>query len=213
MLYIVGFIPAAIYGFKWLGKAAFKRLGDDSSQQMMFLLLVIGISAGIAELVHIEAIVGAFLAGLAVSTTLPNANVRIQLDTMGNTLFIPAFFISLGVLIDPVIVIQTMKEHLLLVMAVVSSVFITKFLAAWLSGAKFGYSAQDRILIGSLIVPQVSSTLAVALVAYESMNASGERLIDEALLNSVLVLMVISAIGGTVITGQIGERIVTSRKT
>jgi Kef-type K+ transport system membrane component KefB len=212
ILYIIGFIPAAIYGFKWLGKAAFKRLGDDSSQQMMFLLLVIGISAGVAELVNIESIVGAFLAGLAVSTTLPNDNVRVQLDTIGNTLFIPAFFISLGVVIDPVIVFQTMRDHLTLVVAVVASLFAAKFLSAWLAGAKFRYSTQNRILIGSLIVPQVSSTLAVALVAYESINTAGERLIDEPLLNSILVLMVISAIGGTVITGQIGERIVISRK-
>jgi len=211
MLYIVGFIPAAIFGFKWLGKATFKRLGEDPSQQMIFLLLVIGVSASVAELLHIESIVGAFLAGLAVSSTLPNENVRTQLDTIGNTLFIPAFFISLGVLIDPFVVIQTIKEHFFLVFAVVASVTITKFLSAWIAGAKFGYSTQNKILIGSLITPQVSSTLAVALVAYESMNSTGERLIDEALLNSILVLMVVSAILGTVITGQIGNRIVASQ--
>jgi len=212
MLYIVGFIPAAIFGFKWLGKATFKRLGEDPSQQMIFLLLVIGISAGVAELLHIESIVGAFLAGLAVSSTLPDASVRTQLDTIGNTLFIPAFFISLGVLIDPVIVIQTMKEHFWLVFVVAASVFITKLLSAWIAGAKFGYSIQNRILMGSLIIPQVSSTLAVALVAYESMNFEGERLIDEAILNSILVLMVISAVLGTILTGQVGERIVASQK-
>jgi len=212
ILYVIVFIPAALYGFNWWGKTTFKHLGEDSSQQMIFLLLVVGISAGVAELLHIESIVGAFLAGLAVSSTLPNVNVRKQLDTMGNTLFIPAFFISLGVLIDPVIVIQTMKEHLLLVIAVVAAVVITKFLSAWLAGAKFGYSTKHRILMGSLMLPQVSSTLAVALVAYESVNYAGENLIDEALLNSILVLMVVSAIVGTVITDQVGERIAASQK-
>ncbi len=212
LFFIVGFIPAIIFGLKWLGKVVFKNLGEDPSQQMLFLLVVIGISAGSAELVNIEPIVGAFLAGLAVSTTLPDASVRVQLDTLGNIFFIPAFFISLGVLIDPLIVIQTMREHLWLVIAIMVSIFATKFLAAWLSGIKFGYTKIQRIFVGSLMTPQVSSTLAVALVAYESMNVAGERLIDEALLNSILVLMVVSSVVGSVLTEQMGIRMVEVSK-
>ena len=206
LLYIVGFIPGIIFGFRWLGKTVFKHLGQDPAQQMIFLLLVVGISARVAELANIETIVGAFLAGLAVSSTLPNVGVRNQLDILGNTLFIPAFFISLGIIIDPIVVIQTIHEHFLLVLAIVTAVMATKFLAAWLAGKNFRYAIKDRILIGSLTTPQVSSTLAVALVAYGSFNAEGERLIDSALLNSVLVLMVISAVVGTVTTEFIGKR-------
>jgi Kef-type K+ transport system membrane component KefB len=213
LLFIIGFIPIIMYSFKWLGKVAFKRLGEDSAQQMIFLILVIGISARAAELVNIEPIVGAFLAGLAVSTTLPNAGVRTQLDTLGNTLFIPAFFISLGILIDPVVIIQTIQEHFLLVTAIILSLLITKYLAAWLAGNRFGYHTNERALIGSLTVPQVSSTLAVALVAYESLNTTGERLIDGPILNSILVLMVVSAVVSTVATEFIGKRMVKNKDT
>jgi len=131
---------------------------------------------------------------------------------LGNTLFIPAFFISLGVLIDPIIVIKTIQNHFLLVIGIVSTVIITKVLAAWIAGTRFNYSVPQRILMGSLTTPQVSSTLAVALVAYESVNAQGERLIDEAILNSILVLMVVSAVLGTVTTRYIGNRIVQEKK-
>lgn len=210
ILYIAGFIPIIIFGFKWLGKVAFKRLGEDPSQQMIFLLLVVGISSQVAEMVNVEPIVGAFLAGLAVGATLPNIGVRTQLDTLGNIMFIPSFFISLGILIDPVVVIQTIQEHFALVVSVIFLVVISKSLAAWLAGKKIGYTVNDRILIGSLTLPQVSSTLAVALIAYESMNANGERLIDEPLLNSILVLMVVSAVVGTILTEWIAKRIVQS---
>ena len=120
-----------IIGFKWLGKVVFRRLGNDAAEQMVFLLLIVGISARVAEMVNMEPIVGAFLAGLAVSTTLPDIGVRNQLDVLGNTLFIPSFFISLGILIDPVVVAQTIEEHFLLVAAIVISLFVSKFLAAW----------------------------------------------------------------------------------
>lgn len=211
LLFIVGFIPLIIFGFSWLGKTVFKHLGEDAAEQMIFLLMVVGISAGVAELVNIEPIVGAFLAGLAVSTTLPDKGVRSQIDMLGNTLFIPAFFISLGILIDPVVVIKTIQNHFMLVIGIVVTVIVTKILAAWIAGTRFNYSVTQRLLIGSLTTPQVSSTLAVALVAYESINGAGERLIDEAILNSVLVLMVVSAVLGTVSTEFIGKRIVTEK--
>ena len=44
------------------------------------------------------------------------------------------------------------------------------------------------------------------------MNAAGERLIDEALLNSILVLMVVSTVGGTIMVEVIGKRIVQVEK-
>lgn len=212
LIFIAGFIPIMIIGFTWLGKKVFKHLGEDAAEQMIFLLLVVGSSAGVAELVNVEPIVGAFLAGLAVSSTLPDLGVRTQIDTLGNTLFIPAFFISLGILIDPVVVMQTIQNHFMLVLSIVLTVIITKILAAWLAGKKFNYSILQRSLIGSLMTPQVSSTLAVALVAYESLNAAGERLIDSAILNSILVLMVVSAVAGTVATEFFGTRIVKDQK-
>lgn len=200
VVYIVIFIPVIIYSFRWLGHQVFRHLGTDPAQQLIFLLSVVAIAAQGAEWVNIDPIVGAFLAGLAVSSTLPDKGIRTQLDTLGNTLFIPAFFISLGVLIDPAAILTTIRQHVGLVVAVIASLAATKMLAAWLAGKQYHYSPTTRILIGSLTIPQVSSTLAVALVAYESMNAAGERLLDEKFLNSILVLMVVSAVGGTVLT-------------
>ncbi len=205
--YIVGFIPAVIFGFQWLGKVAFKHLGVDPAEQMIFLLFVVGISAEVANLVGIEPVVGAFLAGLAVGTTLPEAKVRNQLDVLGNTLFIPSFFISLGMLIDPAVVRDTLRDHFALVAAIVGGMLLTKLLSAWIAGKQEGYSRNDRFLIGSLTLPQVSSTLAVALVAYESLNSQGDRLIDAPVLNSILVLMVASSIVGMISTEWVARKI------
>ncbi|MFN8879582.1 MAG: cation:proton antiporter, partial [Cyclobacteriaceae bacterium] len=89
LIFIVAFIPGVIISFRWLGNNVFKRLGDDPAQQLIFLLLVVIVAAQGAELVNMDSIVGAFLAGLAVSSTLPNKGIRGQLETLGNTLFIP----------------------------------------------------------------------------------------------------------------------------
>jgi hypothetical protein len=52
----------------------------------------------------------------------------------------------------------------------------------------------------SLSLPQVAATLAAALVAYETKNAAGERLIGEPVLNSVIVLLVVSSVLGPILT-------------
>jgi hypothetical protein len=65
---------------------------------------------------------------------------------------------------------------------------------------RLGFGPADRMLMGSLTLPHVAATLVVALVGYEAVNAAGERLLDEAVLNAVLVLVVVSAVAGPVLS-------------
>jgi hypothetical protein len=59
----------------------------------------------------------------------------------------------------------------------------------------------------SLSLPQVAATLAAALVAYETMNAAGERLIGEPVLNSVIVLLVVTSVLGPILTETFAKRL------
>ena len=49
-------------------------------------------------------------------------------------------------------------------------------------------------------LPQVAATLAATLVAYHTVDAVGQRLLDEKLLNAVLVLMLATSVLGPVLT-------------
>ena len=57
----------------------------------------------------------------------------------------------------------------------------------------------------AVLLPQVAATLAVALTAYQAKDAVGNRLIDEADLYSVLVLVVVSSVLGPVLTEVFGK--------
>jgi hypothetical protein len=67
-------------------------------------------------------------------------------------------------------------------------------------------------MMWSLLLPQVAATLAVALAAYEAKNRAGSSLIDEPILNSVIVLMVVSSVLGPVLTELIGKRMATDKE-
>jgi Na+:H+ antiporter len=56
-------------------------------------------------------------------------------------------------------------------------------------------------------LPQVAATLAATLVAFDTFNRSGQRMIDGRLLNVVLVLVITTAIVGPVLTQRFAPRI------
>ena len=54
---------------------------------------------------------------------------------------------------------------------------------------------------------QVAATLAVTLVAFDTRNPAGQRLVDSRLLNVVLVLMVTTSVLGPVLTEHFAPRL------
>jgi Na+:H+ antiporter len=60
----------------------------------------------------------------------------------------------------------------------------------------------------ALTLPQVAATLAATLVAYNTLDAGGSRLLDGRMLNAVLVLMLITSILGPVMTERFARRMV-----
>jgi hypothetical protein len=55
-------------------------------------------------------------------------------------------------------------------------------------GRAFGYTPAARMTMWSLTLPQVAAaTLAATLVAFDTRNPAGQRLVDSRLLNVVLV--------------------------
>jgi hypothetical protein len=62
----------------------------------------------------------------------------------------------------------------------------------------------------SLTLPQVAATLAATLVAFDTFDPAGQRLIDSRLLNVVLVLMLTTSILGPVLTERFAPRMLPS---
>jgi hypothetical protein len=58
----------------------------------------------------------------------------------------------------------------------------------------------------ALTLPQVAATLAAALVAHDTVNASGQRMLDDRMLNAVLVLMLATSIVGPLLTERFAPR-------
>jgi Kef-type K+ transport system membrane component KefB len=203
---MLAYVVVVFVGLSALARWLIERMGGTKERQVILTLLIIALAGFGAELVNLEAIIGAFVAGLAVNRALSDSECKAQLDFLGHMLFIPMFFLSIGFLIDVRVFLQTLVEKPGLVAGIVGGLIGAKFLAAYLTQRLFGYSRNEGGMIWSLSLPQVAATLATAIVAFEARNAEGVRLIDEPVINTVLVLVVVTSILGPTLTEYFGRR-------
>ena len=175
---------------------------------MLCFMVVAGV---LADAIQLPGIVGAFLAGLAVNASARDKPASVKLQFLGKSLFIPIFFIATGFLIDPVAFVHDIVDNFPLVASIVGALLIGKGIAAWVVGRAFGYSRDERLVVWSLTLPQVAATLAATLVAHETFDAGGQRLLDDQMLNAVLVLMLTTSILGPVLTERFAPRLVPSK--
>jgi Kef-type K+ transport system membrane component KefB len=203
---LIAYVLVVFFGLSAIGHWLLKRMGDSKERQVTLILLIVALAGFGAELINLESIIGAFLAGLAINRALNHGEAKEQLDFLGNTLFIPMFFVSIGFLIDVQVFLQTLVERTGLVVGIVGGLIAAKFLAARLTQRLFGYSRSEGRLIWSLSLPQVAATLAAATVAFQTKNAAGDRLIDESVIYTVLVLVVVTSILGPVLTEHFGRQ-------
>ena len=199
LLQLAVYVPAVVLGLGWIAKKLFARKPTKEGQFALLLLLVAVAAVG-AEAINLEDIIGAFLAGLAVNAASRDSAAKHELEFIGNQLFIPVFFMTIGFLIDVRTFAATLATHFWLVFGIVGGLVASKFLAAEAARRLFGYTRNEGLTMWSLSLPQVAATLAAALVAYETTNADAERLIGEPVLNSVVVLLVVTSVLGPILT-------------
>lgn len=204
LLGLMLYSATVLFGFDWAGKAFFRRSGEQEGKQFLFILLALFVASVGAQVVGVEKIVGAFLAGLAVNDVLGRSPSREKVEFVGSVLFIPCFFIDMGLLIDLPAFIKTLSS-IGLTIAIVAGLIGSKFVAALLAKLLYRYSRNELLTMWSLSLPQVAATLAATLVAYQTLNPAGERLVNEDVLNSVIVLMVVTSVAGPLITARVAS--------
>jgi Kef-type K+ transport system membrane component KefB len=184
-----------------------RRYPTSHDSQMLALLLIVVVCSLLAEVINLEPIVGAFLAGVAVSRSLQGTRAREHIESLGNTLFIPAFFFMIGMRINVGETLRALWDNPLFSAGLVLALFGAKFLAAWSVGWLSRYSVLDRLNMWSLTLPQVAATIAATVVAHRTINAAGEPLIDKTVVSSIFVLVMLTATFGPILTGRFSKAI------
>jgi Kef-type K+ transport system membrane component KefB len=207
---IAVFFPLILFGLSRVSAYILKKVENDENAYFVLMLAILAVAAQLSQSINLPGIVGAFLAGLAVNAAVRDKPAKGKLEFLGNSLFIPVFFIVTGFLINPVTFVRTLTGNFALVAAVIGALLIGKLIAAQIAGRAFAYTPAARMTMWSLTLPQVAATLAATLVAFDTFNSAGQRLVDERLLNVVLVVVLATSILGPVLTEHFAPRMLPS---
>ncbi|GAO31505.1 Na+/H+ antiporter [Geofilum rubicundum JCM 15548] len=184
-----------LLAFPRIARWFFKRY-NDSVSQYIFVLVIVFLGAILSQWAGIEAIIGAFMAGLAlnrlVTRTSPLMN---RINFVGNAIFIPFFLIGVGMLIDYRAFSNPQTLFVAFIMSTIAT--LAKFLAAWLTQKSFRFSKEERQLMFGLTNSQAAATLAAVLIGYNIIlgtNELGEpiRLLNDHILNGTIIMILVT---------------------
>ena len=215
-LSIIAFGLTVLFVFPIISRWFFKKV-DDKISQYIFVLVMIYLAAVLAELAGIEAIIGAFFAGLALNKLIPHTSAMMnRVEFVGNAIFIPFFLISVGMLIDFKVFVNSLDTLAVAAVMIVASIG-GKYLAAVATQKTFRLSKDEGMLIFGLSSASAAATLASVMVAYNiivSETASGEpiRLLSEHVLNGSILLILISCTISSFVSMSSAQRIAEAEK-
>ncbi len=183
---------------------------NDSILQFVFVMTLVVCGAYLAQLAGIEAILGAFSVGLSLNRLIPNLSPLMnRINFVGNALFIPLFLISVGMLVDVRVFFNGYEAVLVAVVMTVVATF-SKWLAAWMAQHTFGMTRLDRKMIFGLSNSQAAATLAAVMIGYEIILPSGERLLNEHVLNGTIIMILFTCAISSFITEYAAQQLSVS---
>jgi Kef-type K+ transport system membrane component KefB/nucleotide-binding universal stress UspA family protein len=192
---------ATLWGVPVVGRWFFRRFGHDEGAEFTFVVATLFVVSYVAELIQIEPIIGAFLAGIAITQLIPQLSPLMnRIQFIGNTLFIPFFLISVGMLVDPLVLLGNPQSLLVTAVMVVVAI-VAKLLPAWGSGKLFRFDTSSIMVMFGLSVAQAASTLAAITVAYQI------ELVDQLTVNGTIAMILVTCIASPWVTARWGPNI------
>ncbi len=178
-----------------LGRWFFRRHTEESYFEFLFVMAVLFLCAFLAELVGVEHIVGAFLAGLALNRLVPETGPLMnRIEFVGNALFIPFFLLSVGMLVDARVLVAG-TDTLVIAGSLIVMVFVTKYAAAWATGRLYGYDRDEVRSMFGLSVGQAAAALAIVQIGFDAgVPGFGLEMINAVVLMILVVALVSPAV-------------------
>jgi Kef-type K+ transport system membrane component KefB/nucleotide-binding universal stress UspA family protein len=193
---LAAFSLVVLVGLDRVGKRYFRNNGDKEGNQFLFVMAAVFLAAVGSQIVNVDKIVGAFLAGLAVNDVVGNGPVKEKVEFVGGVLFIPFFFVCMGLLIDLDLFVESVTTNLVFTIGLTVALIASKFLAALVVKPIHGYRWQQTLTMWSLSMPQVAATLAAALVGLE------QGILSALEFNAVIVMMLVTSVLGPLLTAR-----------
>ncbi len=194
LLTVLAYILAAVWLVQRWGIRLFRRFSPTEDLLVTLLLLVILLTVLAGELLGVNPVVGAFVAGLALSRLMHgrkpgkfNSGPLIQrLEGIGYGLLVPFLFVSIGM--DSDFRAFGKADDWAVVAATVTGLVLSKMLSGYFAMRSCGFSFRQCTCAGLMTVPQLSATLAAAAIG------KNLGMLDGNFFNAIIVLSIVTTL-------------------
>lgn len=184
-----------------LAKWFFSTFEEKKELHYIFVLSMVFFAAFFAKAAGLEPIIGAFAAGIALNKLIPASSALMnRVEFIGNSIFIPFFLISVGMLVDVGVIFHGWRAWIVAGTLMILGIG-GKWLAAWVTQLSFRFSVPQRNVIFGLSCGHAAATLAVVTVGY---NAG---ILDEVILNGTIILILIACLIASLVTESAAKKL------
>jgi len=203
---VILFLTIVLYLIPKLATWFFRNFEGEKNSHFIFVLAMVFLAAFLSEVAGLEPIIGAFAAGIALNRLIPHtSSLMNRLEFVGNSLFIPFFLISVGMLINLKVLAQG-PVALIIAATLTIVALIGKYIAAWLTATIFRYSKANRNLIFGLSSSHAAATIAVIMVGFRL------GIVDENILNGTIVLILVTCLVASFVTEHSAKQVLIMEK-
>ncbi|HFC9341456.1 TPA: cation:proton antiporter, partial [Enterococcus hirae] len=140
-----------------------EKIYANSAIIIMSLVICLGMSY-LADLIGLSSVIGAFFAGIAVSQTKVKHEVYNNVEALGYAVFIPVFFVSVGLEVD----FSNFSEQILFILILTLVAILTKLIGGYI-GAKFsGFSSNSALMVGAGMISRGEMALIILQIGQQS---------------------------------------------
>ena len=198
-----------IFIFPRIGRWFFRRY-DDAVVQYIFVMALVFLGAGLMEIVGMEGILGAFLAGIVLNRLIPPSSPLMNhIEFVGNALFIPYFLIGVGMIIN-LAAFFTHIGAVIVALVMITVALLSKWLAAFFTQKIFKLEHTERELMFGLTNSRAAATLAIVMVGYQIILPDGSHLFDEDVMNGTMMLILATCIVSSLATERAARKLATA---
>ncbi|TCP55675.1 sodium/proton-potassium antiporter GerN (CPA2 family) [Tumebacillus sp. BK434] len=140
--------------------------------------------AWFAELTGVAAIIGAYIAGVAIAQTRQKEEVMHKTETIAYSIFVPVFFTSIGVMTD----LQAIGSSWWLVAVLSVVAVLSKWIGSGFGAKLAGFSTQSSLAVGAGMISRGEVALIIAAIGMEA------GLLDRSLFAVLVVVVLVTTV-------------------
>lgn len=202
---LVVYCLVVLYTYPRLTRWFFRNFSDRVTQ-FVFVLALVFLAAWFAQIIGLEAVLGAFFAGLVLNRFVPDSSpLMSRIEFVGNALFIPYFLIGVGMMIDVRVIANS--DTMLVALNMIAVALAGKWLAAWIGQKIYRMDADDRRVMFGLTTAHTAVALAVVTIGYDMVMPDGRRMMDETILNGTVLMILVTCAIAPMVTAKAAARI------